>query len=272
MNLLTMGLIVAAAAGVGIAIMYAVRRRTHVDEFLTDTTRGSAIFGVIGTAFAVLLAFVMFVAFESFNEARDASAADAAEVKNLFHSAEFLPAPVRNEIQGELTCYGRAVVRQEWPAMREGEGESAPVVETWIDDFDESLVGVEPRTEAQVTAYRQLFVQEAGREEARRERLLESEMIVSPPVWFILGIAGLATVGFAVLFTDRREGFAVQASMMGVVAGLVAASLTLVWFLDHPYQDAPGGIEPVEMERTLEEIASEAPELTPPCTEDGDPV
>jgi hypothetical protein len=225
---------------------------------------------VIGTAFAVLLAFVMFVAFESFNEARDAAEAEAAEVKNLFHSADFLPADTREELQGELACYGRAVVHQEWPAMREGE--SAPIVETWVDDFNESLKGVEPRTEAQTVAYRQLFVEDAAREEGRRERLLESEMIVSAPVWFILGIAGLATVGFAVLFTDRKEDFFVQASMMGVVAGLVTASLVLVWFLDHPYQEAEGSIEPVEMERTLDEMAREAPEVTPPCTEVGEPV
>ena len=270
MNLLVMGLIVAGAASVGIAIMYAVRRRTHVDEFLTDTTRGSAIFGVIGTAFAVLLAFVMFVAFESFNEARDAAEAEAAEVKNLFHSADFLPADTRAEIQGELACYGRAVVHEEWPAMRFGG--SAPVVETWVNDFYESLRGVEPRTEAQTVAYRQLFVEDAAREEARRERVLESELIVSAPVWFVLGIAGLATVGFAVLFTDRREDFFVQASMMGVVAGLVAASLVLVWFLDHPYQEAEGSIEPVEMERTLDEMAREAPEITPPCTAKGKPI
>ena len=56
---------------------------------------------------------------------------------------------------------------------------------------------------------------------------------------------------FVLLFTDRREKFPVQAALMASVAAMVAASLTLVWFLDHPYQGADGSIEPEEMERTL---------------------
>ncbi|HEX6115811.1 MAG TPA: hypothetical protein VFY99_01840 [Solirubrobacterales bacterium] len=270
MNLLVMGLIVAGAATAGIGVMYAVRRRANVDEFLTDTTRGSAIFGVIGTAFAVLLAFVMFVAFESFNEARDAAEAEAAEVKNLFHSASFLPAEDRDELQGELNCYGRAVVHQEWEAMRSGD--DAPGVELWIDEFEGTLRGIHPESITEQNGYRQLFVEDAAREEARRERTLESEAVVSAPVWFIIGLAGLATVGFVVLFTDRREAFFVQASMIAGVAGLVTASLLLVWFLDHPYQDAAGSIEPVEMERTIADMEREAPGVTPPCAKDGEPI
>ena len=149
-------------------------------------------------------------------------------------------------------------------------GESAPVVETWVDDFNATMQRIEPRSEAETNAYRQLFVQETARELARRERLLESESIVSPPVWFILGIAGLATVGFVVLFTDRREDFFVQASMIGAVAGLVAASLVLVWFLDHPYRGAQGSIEPTEMERTIEALDHESRGFPLPCNEAGE--
>ena len=212
----------------------------------------------------------MFVAFESFNEARDSSAAEAAEVENLFHSANYLPAGDRDEIQGELKCYARAVVSQGWETMKSGEG--SPVVEDWIDEFNVTLEGVDPEGEAATTAFRQLFVENTAREEARRERVLEAESIVSAPVWFILVIAGLATAGFALLFTDRREKFFVQASMIGVVAGLVAASLLLVWFLDHPYQDAAGSIQPVEMEATLAEMDEEAPAVVPPCDDKGNPV
>jgi hypothetical protein len=270
MNLLAMAVIVVCAVATGIAVMYAVRRGAKNDEFLTDTTRGSAIFGVIGTAFAVLLAFVMFVAFQSFNEARDSSGAEAAEVVNLFHTAEFFPPADRDELQGELSCYSRAVVFQEWEAMRTGE--TATEVDDWLDEFVETMRGLQVRTAAEQAAYRELFVENAEREDSRRERLLESESIITTPVWFILGLAGLATVAFVLLFTDRRESFFVQGSLMGMVAGLVAASLVLVWFLDHPYQGAAGSIEPTEMEKTIAEIEREAPSLAPPCSGTGEPA
>ena len=58
---------------------------------------------------------------------------------------------------------------------------------------------------------------------------------------------------------------------MGVVAGMVAATLVLVWFLDHPYEGQSGSIEPIEMERTIANMEDERPGLTPPCTATGRP-
>jgi hypothetical protein len=51
--------------------MYLVRRRAPAGGFYTDVDRAGAIFGVVGTAFAVLLAFVIFVAFQSLRQRED---------------------------------------------------------------------------------------------------------------------------------------------------------------------------------------------------------
>jgi hypothetical protein len=269
-NLLVLALIVAAAISVGVALMYAVRRVTKVDYFLADTTRGSAIFGVVGTAFAVLLAFVMFVAFQSFNEARDSSEAESSAVGSMFRTARFFAPAERDELQGELSCYAKAVVHKEWPTM--SDGESSPVVDEWRLEIEDTLRGIDLRTPIEQAGFRQLLDERTTRSEARRERLLEADPIISPPVWFILALGGLATVGFVLLFTDRRESFPVQASLIATVSALVSASLVLVWFLDHPFEDATGSVQPTEMERTVENMESENPRLSPPCDREGDPA
>ena len=270
MNLLVLALIVAAAVSVAVAVMYAVRRTAKADYFLTDTTRGSAIFGVVGTAFAVLLAFVMFVAFNSFNEARDSAEAEASAVGSMFRTARFFSPEEQDRLQGELNCYGRAVVEQEWSAM--SSGETSPVVDRWRLDIENTMRSIDLKTLNEQAGYRELLLEQTTRSEARRERLLESDPIISPPVWFILALGGLATVSFVLLFTDRRESFFVQGSLMAMVAALVSASLVLVWFLDHPYERATGSIEPTEMERTLANMEREAPGLTSPCDLRGDPI
>jgi hypothetical protein len=270
-NLLVLALIVAGAVAVGVALMYAVRRTTRKDQFLLDTTRGSAIFGVVGTAFAVLLAFVMFVAFQSFNEARDSSEAESAAVGSMFRTARFFDPAERDALQGELSCYARAVVHQEWPAMRD-DGQSSPVVDEWRLDIEITMRGMDVRTPVEQAGFRELLQERTTRSGARRERLLEADPIISAPVWFILALGGLSTVLFVLLFTDRREPFFVQGCMMAAVAGLVAASLMLVSFLDHPFEDATGSVKPTEMERTIENMESEHPGLVPPCDDDGDPV
>jgi hypothetical protein len=270
MNLLVIAAVVVVAATVGVAAMYAVRSRAKDDEFLTDTTRGSAIFGVIGTAFAVLLAFVMFVAFTGYNQARESSEAEASTVDQMFLTAGAFSNPARDGLRGELLCYGRAVIADEWPAMAD-EGESDRV-DGWRHRFEATLRTVPLESDVQLATYRDLLEQRDDRTKERRLRLFEAEPAVSTPVWVILVLGGLLTVGFVLLFTDRREAFAVQAALIGTVAAMVAASLTLVWFLDHPYEGDSGSVEPEEMERTIEEIESEHPALAPPCDEAGRPT
>lgn len=266
MNLLAVLGIVLAAVAVGVGLMYAVRRLAGPDYFFEDTTRGSAIFGVVGTAFAVLLAFVMFVGFQSYNNAKSASVDEAAAVSAMFRTAEYFPQEDRDVVAGSLICYSRAVVAA-WPKL--GDGQSSPLVEDWRVHLEAELRGLPLDTEIQSAGYSQLLTERDARAEARRHRITESEPVVSAPVWLILGLGGLATVAFVLLFTDRREAFAVQACMMGAVAAMVAASLTLVWFLDHPYGDATGSIQPDEMQRSLTQMEDERASAVPPCDATG---
>ena len=147
MNLFVLAAIVLAFAAVSVGLMHAVRRSTAEEHLLGQIEHGSGIFAVVGTAFAVVLAFVVLVAFDNFNEAR---------------------------------------------------------------------------------------------------------------------------TSFLLLFADRRESFLVQASVMVAVSAMVAGSLLLVWFLDHPYSGHSGSIEPQEMELAAEFIANENTGL-PLCTEAGRP-
>jgi hypothetical protein len=62
---------------------------------------------------------------------------------------------------------------------------------------------------------------------------------------------------------------------MGGVAMVIASTLLLLWFLDHPYHSGPGGLRPVAMERTIRVINQEAAvlseKLTIPCNQRGTP-
>jgi fructose-specific phosphotransferase system IIC component len=57
--------IVAAVAG-SVAAKLLVRRRAPEGGWFTDASRAAGIFGVLGTMFAVVLAFVIFLALESY--------------------------------------------------------------------------------------------------------------------------------------------------------------------------------------------------------------
>jgi hypothetical protein len=268
-NLLVLAMIIVGAVSLAVALMLVVRRYSRTDAFLTDTTRGSAIFGMTGTAFAVLLAFVVLVAFQSYGNAKTGAEAEAVAVVEMSRTAEFFTATDRDLLQGELVCYARAVVNHGWASMRDGQ--SSPVVDRWVEKLKRTSQEFELNSEIQRAAFRHLLQESDDRVAGRRERLSEADPVVTPPVWFILVLGGLVNIFFVLLFTDRRERFLVQASLMAVVTTMVVTGLVLVWFLDHPYEDHTGSLKPVEMRRSITIMEHEHRGLRQPCSPEGTP-
>jgi hypothetical protein len=71
---------------------------------------------------------------------------------------------------------------------------------------------------------------------------------------------------------DPRERLAVHGPMVAAVAAVVTAGLLIVNFLDHPYQQHTGGIEPTEMRSSLAMMSELKPAFQPPCQQNGTPL
>src|SRR5215469_12245544 len=119
MNLPIAVLIVLGAAVVAAAASAFVHRKVKQPLF-ADSGRGRPMITVTGTIFAVVLAFVIFAAFETYDGARTGAQSEAAAVLDMSRTAAFFPPAPRDQLRTDLVCYGRAVVGQEWPAMRNG--------------------------------------------------------------------------------------------------------------------------------------------------------
>jgi hypothetical protein len=272
MNIFLAAAIIFGAVAIACLLMFAIHRLGTRDVFLADTTRGAGVYGVAGTAFAVLLAFVVVVAFEQYNNGKTASRAEADAVIELFRSADYFPRRDSREIQGDLVCYGQAVADQEWPAMGEGQDEPVPAVEQWVVRLQDAYQRLPVRNLRAQAAFASIIELRDDRIDARRERLAQAGTTVATPVWFVLILGALVNIGFVLLFIDRRnESFLAQASLIATVTMIVVAGLVLVWFLDHPYEGQSGSIEPTEMRGVVDLMLEEGRGLDPPCSSDGDP-
>src|SRR5580765_9121495 len=120
MNLGWASLIVVGVTAAAIASMLFVRSRAPEGSYFEDGDRAAGVFGVLATGLAVLLGFVVFLAFESFDTSRSGAKAEARIVVEQFETAQLMPAALRGRFSGELVCYARSVVHQEWPRMRSG--------------------------------------------------------------------------------------------------------------------------------------------------------
>jgi hypothetical protein len=248
--------IIAVAVAASIALMLVVRRfAAPSGGFFTDADRAAGVFGVTGTGFAVLLAFVIFLSFSSYDRAREKASVEAVAISQLFRTARLFEPEARRELQDQLICYARAVVHDEWNTMRD-ERES-PLVLGWLAQIEQSIDAIEVTGEKERVAYGHWFDQAAERREGRRGRLAEAEPLVPWLVWLALFLGGVLIVAYMCFYADPAEPAVAQALMMGAVTAMVVAGMLVVRFLDRPYEDVSGSIEPAAMTTSLRRMEDE---------------
>jgi hypothetical protein len=172
-----------------------------------------------------------------------------------FETAQFLPIGVRAQLSGDLVCYARAVIHQEWPQMESGT--LGNLINPWSLAMLRTLRTTEPRSVSEQTAYGKWFDQRSDRENGRADRIHGAEGVIPLPVWIVLLIASGVIFIYMLFFADSAERAIVQATMMGGVAVVITSTLLLLVFLDHPYQSGVGGLRPIAMKRVLTQIEQE---------------
>ena len=250
-----------------VVVKLLARRRAPDPGWFIDSTRAAGALTVIGTMFAVLLAFTIFYALQNYQRARDGGSLEAIAVTELHNVADVLEGHDGTSLHGDLICYSRAVVNDEWPAMKRGE--SSATVQHWVDTMVTDFAATDPRNPNQEAAYGQWFDQQAERRDGRRARAAEAEPSVPLPLWIVLGIGATAIFAYMCVQADRRESAVVQAIPIAFVSALVTSALLVVAFLDHPYADWTGNLQPDEMRVTLALIDDGH---VAPCASNGDPT
>ena len=273
MSLLWAGLVVVAVTVVAITAMLLVRRRAPAGSYFEDGDRAAGVFGVLATGFAVLLGFVVFLAFESFDTSRSGAETEAQIVTQQFETAQFFPVAARAPLSGELVCYARTVIHQEWPQMEAGTIGDKP--NPWGVATFRTLKTVQPRSATEQAAFAKWLDQRSDREQARADRIHGGEGVIPVPLWIVLLLSAAIIFLFMMFFADSAERAVVQATMIGGVAVVISSTLLLLWFLDNPYHSGVGGLRPVAMERGVRILHQEAAvvggKLTIPCDERGTP-
>jgi Protein of unknown function (DUF4239) len=232
-----------------ITAMLLVRRRAPEGSYFKDGDRASGVFGVLAGGFAIFAGFIIFLAFTTYDQSRSGGEAEALTVIQQFETAELLPPAVRGRLTGEIVCYGRSVVHQEWPQMQDGRG--GDTINPWSIALFRSLQLVDPKAASEQSAYDKWLDQTSDREEGRRDRLHGAEGIIPTSIWLVLFlIAGVVFV-FMLFFADSGEGVGAQAMLMGSATTVIVVTLAAITALDNPYRQGVGQIKPVAMQRSL---------------------
>jgi len=213
----------------------------------------AAIFAVIGTLYAVLVAFTVVIVWEHYSDAGSAAEREGTDLGDLWRLAGAFDPVDGDRVNRALVVYARSVIDREWPAMANGRSDP----ETWkaMDALWSTYRSIVPRTAVQQIAYAESIRRLDELTDSRRLRLHSLGADVPVLMWLLLIVGGLVVVGFCLLFAP--ESAAAHALMVGLLAAIIAANLYLVDDLDNPFDGWPR-IEAEAMRSQLDRVIGEA--------------
>ena len=269
---LAVGVIVVSAI-VMIAIMLVLRKYSPPGGRFADSDRASGVFGFLGAGFVILLGFVIFLSFGTYESAASRADEEAAAVVAQFRASADFGGDRADVAQGDLVCYARSVISQEWPAL--SNGERSPVTEDWTVALDDVGVEEQGATSPEAEPVKAWWASTNERNLGRSGRVLVAEGQIPTLLWALLVIGAILVVGWILLYADPEEGWLAQASMMGGVTVLVVAALLAVQVLAVPFSGESGSIDTGSMEYALVQMdqfaKAEGVPVKAPCDAAGVP-
>lgn len=199
----------------------------------------TAIFAVIGTTYAVLLAFVAMLTWEEFNKARAATFDEAGAVAELRRLSFALPASTADGLRTALDTYVRNVVEVEWPAQARGKIDTR--AELALETMHVAIGQMHLDTPEQSSVEAQFLSQLSTLNAARQVRLQAVRPTVPTVVWVVLLVGGGLLVTFSALL--GAPSYPLHLLMTGALCASGALVIVLIVSLDSPFR-SDFGIEP----------------------------
>ncbi len=190
-------------------------------------------FGAVAILFALMAGFLASDIADRNRQAGRAVQTETAELRNVF-TLSVASKPDMAAIRAAWTDYVKAVIRDEWPAM--ADGNSAPSVDRAFDALLRELS--EPSMAANAgTAVNVAMINAAVRvSSARSERLALASDSTSELKWSIVLILGIMTqVAIAVVHLQKRNA---QIAALAVFSVAAVVALGLIALQEHPFSGA----------------------------------
>lgn len=226
-----------------------VRRFVDLDWLKKHLEIASYFFLMIGTLYAVLIAFAIFVVWTQFQDAGTNLEREVNAVGDLSRMAVGLPEPQHSTIRNALLDYIHAVLEDEFPAMAEGRESPRTwaAVQKLMDAYTNAPVS---------NGKDQVFMAESLKHlndlsNYRRIRLFTSRGTVPELLWYLLFGGGIVLVAFTYFF--GHESIAWQAAMTAALAGTLTFSLYLIVAYNGPF-DGATRVSPAPYEMELQHV------------------
>ncbi len=238
-NILTIIISVVAA----MMFLFLVSRTSTAPSRKESNDFTGAVVAVIGTTYAVILAFTLAGVWAMFQQAQANEEQEANALANVFRIASQLNDPNARPIQELCVRYADNALKQEWPAMEKEQmpPEGGEIINQFWKLAGESQAHAQPDA---IAAY-QLMEELRGLTQYRRIRVMQSREALPGILWTVLVAGGVITVASSCFF--GVPSFRFHLLQVLVLSFLIALVLVAIADIDQPYQGqvrvAPQGFE-----------------------------
>lgn len=222
-------LFVAVPTALSMAGLLLVRERFGWESLVSNNEEGGVIFAVIGTIYAIFLAFLVVLSWQNLGDAEKTVADESGTLRALYRDTQAFPEQVRVVLRTELRDYTRSVIEDEWPTM--ARGEESDVARQRLDTLWTTFLS--SQNDASSAIFGEAYARLNDLAKDRQLRILSSQAAISGFFWAFLLLGGGLIVGFTYVF--GMKNVKVQMGMTAALAFTIGASLFLVVTLDHPF-------------------------------------
>jgi hypothetical protein len=225
-------LIIIACVSGALLFLFLVTRATTVPSRKESNDFTGAVVAVIGTTYAVILAFTLAGVWTMFQQAQANEEQEANSLVNVFRIASQLQDPNARAIQDLCARYAENAVDREWPAMLHRE--IPPQGGEMIDQFWTLAGEAQAHAQPDAIAAYQLMEELRGLTQYRRIRATQNRETLPFILWAVLITGGIITVVSSCLFgVDNFRIHVLQVLMLSFLISLVLVAIANV---DRPYQ------------------------------------
>jgi hypothetical protein len=239
-TLIVFALCYAIAAIIFAAAIIVSRRRIATD--LKATT--PVMLTPLSVIASLLIAFLASRVWSNVDRANSYVAQEASAISQMVLLTDALPEDTRTTVHDGLRRYLQFITEEDWPAMLRGRA-NLQRLPSGLTDTVAALLSFAPSQPGQHVVQSRAVIALERALEARRNRVLLSNAVISPVQWLVIFLLdALVLIAIAMVHLDRRPTAAVN---MFVFSTAVAASLVLLMINDRPFSEGGFTVEPTAL-------------------------
>jgi len=237
-------LIIAGCMCASLVFLFLVTRTSQAHERKESNDFTGAVVAVIGTTYAVILAFMLSGVWTQFQQAQGNAEQEANSLVNIWRLSENIDPAAGQQVRALCLRYAKVVVSREWPAMNAEQPmpkENSDVIDQlWkLAGQDQSHAGNNSIASYQLVEELRMLT------EFRRIRIMQSREGLPGILRAVLVLGGIITVSAACFFGVPNFRFHVL--QVVVLSFLISLVLVAIADIDRPYQGSvvvqPDGFE-----------------------------